>query len=74
MLREDHGFGRMDILTALEDDRSRNLVLAQEAQVRLSGVTGAPVFLVNKRFFCHWRPVHRQSCQCLRQDDVRCRE
>ena len=74
MLGEDHGLGRMEILTALEDDRSRDLVLAQEAQVRLSGVTDVPVFLVNKRFFCHWRPVHRQSCQCLRQGDVRCRE
>ena len=51
MLGEDHGLGRMDILTALEDDRSRDLVLAQEAQVRLSGVIGVPVFLVNKRFF-----------------------
>lgn len=51
MLGEDHGLGCMDILTALEDDRSRDLVLAQEAQVRLSGVIGVPVFLVNKRFF-----------------------
>ena len=56
MLGEDHGLGRMDILTALEDDRSRNLVLAQEAQVRLSGVTGVPVFLVNKRFFLSLAP------------------
>ena len=51
MLGEDHGLGRMGIFTALEDDRSRDLVLVQEAQVRLSSVTGVPVFLVNKRFF-----------------------
>jgi predicted DsbA family dithiol-disulfide isomerase len=45
------GLGRNDILTTLEDERSRNIVLSQEAQVRQSGVTGVPDFLINKRLF-----------------------
>ena len=45
------GLGSREILSALEDDRSRDIVLAQEAQVRRSGVTGVPDFLVNKRLF-----------------------
>lgn len=45
------GLDNMKILTALEDDTSRSIVLAQEAQVRQSGVTGVPDFLVNKRLF-----------------------
>ena len=45
------GLGHNEVLTTLEDDRSRNIVLAQEAQVRQSGVTGVPDFLVNKRLF-----------------------
>ena len=43
--------GRSEVLTMLADDRSRSLVLGQEAQVRQSGVTGVPDFLVNKRLF-----------------------
>jgi predicted DsbA family dithiol-disulfide isomerase len=43
--------GRAEVLTALGDERSRSLVLGQEAQVRRSGVTGVPDFLVNKRLF-----------------------
>ena len=45
------GLGNMEVLTVLEDDRSKSIVLAQEAQVRQSGVTGVPDFLVNKRLF-----------------------
>ncbi len=41
----------MEILAALEDNRTKDIVLAQEAQVRQSGVTGVPDFLVNKRLF-----------------------
>jgi predicted DsbA family dithiol-disulfide isomerase len=39
------------INTTLEDDRSSQIVTSQEAQVRQSGVTGVPDFLVNKRLF-----------------------
>ena len=35
----------------LEDDVSSRIVASQEAQVRQSGVTGVPDFLVNKRLF-----------------------
>ena len=41
----------MEVLSVLEDNRSKDIVLAQEAQVRKSGVTGVPDFLVNKRLF-----------------------
>jgi predicted DsbA family dithiol-disulfide isomerase len=43
------GLGRIEVLQALEDDRTRTVVLAQESQVRASGVSGVPDFLVNKR-------------------------
>lgn len=45
------GLGLNETLTTLEDDRSKKIVLSQEAQVRQSGVTGVPDFLVNKRLF-----------------------
>lgn len=48
---EQAGMGRKQILAMLDDDRSKNTVLSQEAQVRQSGVTGVPDFLVNKRLF-----------------------
>ena len=51
VLGSDQGLGSMDIITALEDDTSKRVVLAQESQVRQSGVTGVPDFLVNKRLF-----------------------
>jgi len=35
----------------LEDDLSSRIVASQEAQVRQSGVTGVPDFLINKRLF-----------------------
>jgi predicted DsbA family dithiol-disulfide isomerase len=35
----------------LDDDVTRRTVLSQEAQVRRSGVTGVPDFLINKRLF-----------------------
>jgi len=46
---ETCGIERLEVLKALEDERMRTLVLAQESQVRASGVTGVPDFLVNKR-------------------------
>lgn len=39
------------IIETLDDDLSRRVVISQEAQVRQSGVTGVPDFLVNKRLF-----------------------
>jgi len=47
----DVGIGATEILTTLEDEKTKSIVLSQEAQVRQSGVTGVPDFLVNKRLF-----------------------
>lgn len=46
-----HGLESRDVHKALDDDLTRQVVLSQEAQVRQSGVTGVPGFLVNKRLF-----------------------
>ena len=46
---EQHGLAAKDIRETLEDETSRKIVLSQEAQVRQSGVTGVPDFLINKR-------------------------
>lgn len=48
---ETHGLPADAIHTVLNDDASRKVVLAQEQQMRDAGVAGAPVFLVNKRYF-----------------------
>lgn len=45
------GLGNNEIRTTLADVRSKDIVLSQEAQVRQSGVTGVPDFLINKRLF-----------------------
>ncbi|MDH5500007.1 MAG: DsbA family oxidoreductase [Gammaproteobacteria bacterium] len=45
------GIRRSDTMSMLENDNSRQLVLSQEAQVRQSGVSGVPDFLVNRRLF-----------------------
>ena len=45
------GLESSDVISMLDDDRSRQIVLSQEAQVRKGGVTGVPDFLVNKRLF-----------------------
>ena len=50
-LGEAAGLPRRAIVSVLEDDASRQVVLGQEAQVRKSGVLGVPNFLVNKRLF-----------------------
>jgi predicted DsbA family dithiol-disulfide isomerase len=50
-LAAEVGLGTPEILATLEDERSKHVVLTQEAQVRQSGVTGVPDFLVNKRLF-----------------------
>lgn len=46
-----HGLESPAVHKTLDDDLSRRIVLSQEAQVRQSGVTGVPDFLVNKRLF-----------------------
>lgn len=45
------GLSEASILRVLDDDTTRQTVLSQEAQVRRSGVTGVPDFLINKRLF-----------------------
>ena len=51
LLGSDVGLRRADVIAALESETSKRVVLAQESQVRQSGVTGVPDFLVNKRLF-----------------------
>jgi len=46
-----HGLDAEDVIRTLEDDHSANVVREQEAQLRKSGVAGAPAFLVNRRLF-----------------------
>lgn len=43
------GISAGEVHEALQDDNSRKLVLTQEAQVRQSGISGVPDFLVNRR-------------------------
>ena len=45
------GLTEASINRTLDDDATRQTVLSQEAQVRRSGVTGVPDFLINKRLF-----------------------
>lgn len=45
------GLSERRINETLDDEDTRRIVLAQEAQVRQSGVTGVPNFLINKRLF-----------------------
>lgn len=46
-----NGLGATEVNHTLDDDKTRQIVVSQEAQVRQSGVTGVPDFLVNKRLF-----------------------
>jgi predicted DsbA family dithiol-disulfide isomerase len=48
---ERSGLSSTSINRTLDDETSRQTVLSQEAQVRRSGVTGVPDFLINKRLF-----------------------
>ena len=50
-LGNEIGLGNAEIGATLENEQSKSVVLSQEAQVRQSGVTGVPDFLVNKRLF-----------------------
>ncbi len=47
----NHGLERDGVLRALDDDKARDRVLDREAEVRRSGVTGVPDFLINDRLF-----------------------
>jgi predicted DsbA family dithiol-disulfide isomerase len=57
----DSGLSPTVIGEMLDNDLSRRVVLSQEAQVRQSGVTGVPDFLINKRLFA----VGAQSTESL---------
>ncbi|HET6628593.1 MAG TPA: DsbA family oxidoreductase [Woeseiaceae bacterium] len=50
-LGERGGLPAVAIARTLDDAQSRQAVLSQEAQIRKSGVTGVPDFLVNRRLF-----------------------
>lgn len=55
------GLSPTEIGEMLDNDLSRRVVLSQEAQVRQSGVTGVPDFLINNRLFA----VGAQSTKSL---------
>lgn len=57
----DSGLSPTEITEMLDNDLSRRIVLSQEAQVRQSGVTGVPDFLINKRLFA----IGAQSTESL---------
>jgi predicted DsbA family dithiol-disulfide isomerase len=57
----DQGISPADQFATLDNDSSRKLVLSQEAEVRLSGVSGVPNFLINRRLFV----VGALSTSCL---------
>jgi len=57
----DSGLSPIMIGEMLDNDLSRRVVLSQEAQVRQSGITGVPDFLINKRLFA----VGAQSTESL---------
>ncbi len=44
-----HGLEKDEVLRVFDDDKSRQLILTREAQVRSSGIAGAPGFLLNRR-------------------------
>jgi predicted DsbA family dithiol-disulfide isomerase len=48
---DQSGLSSTSINRTLDDQAMRQTVLSQEAQVRRSGVTGVPDFLINKRLF-----------------------
>ncbi len=46
-----HGLSAQQVASALDDDTAKQVVLTREAQVRSSGLTGVPGFLLNRRLF-----------------------
>jgi len=55
------GLSRTEINNTLDSELSRSIVLSQEAQVRQSGVSGVPDFLINKRLLA----IGAQSTESL---------
>lgn len=55
------GLSVRGIRRTLDDDATRRIVLSQEAQIRKSGITGVPNFLINKRLFV----IGAQSTEAL---------
>ena len=45
----DHGLGADAVRQAVSDDKIRQIILSREAQVRSSGMSGVPGFLLNRR-------------------------
>lgn len=60
-LGSESGLSTLDIRRMLDGDASRRAVLSQEAQIRKSGITGVPDFLINKRLFV----IGAQSTEAL---------
>ncbi len=48
-IAEPHGLTRQDVERAIADEAIRETVVSREAQVRASGMSGAPGFLLNRR-------------------------
>ena len=48
-LAQSHGVDAADVARAVSDEKTRQIVLSREAQVRASGISGVPGFLVNRR-------------------------
>lgn len=48
-LASRHGLASKDVVRAIEDDVTKQNVLSREGQVRSSGITGVPGFLLNRR-------------------------
>ena len=44
-----HGLTAAQVEGALNDDKAKQVVLTREAQVRSSGISGVPGFLLNRR-------------------------
>lgn len=56
-----HGLSREQVLAALADDKARQFVQSREAQVRASGLSSVPGFLINRRLLV----VGAQSTETL---------
>lgn len=48
-LASRHGLAAADVLKVIDEDASKQVVLSREAQVRSSGITGVPGYLLNRR-------------------------
>ena len=48
-IADSNGIAEVDVLRAIEDTRSRQIVLSREAQLRSSGMSAVPGYLLNRR-------------------------